>query len=130
MKKHIKGFTVIELIIIILIISVASVIFFIQKNNIENIAKDNAKKTALNSMYYALEEVFYKENKYYPRAIDQATLRSVDPTLFTDPNGVVIGQPNCAYSYNATDCESEKCQKYILKAELLYEDDYKKTNRN
>lgn len=130
MNRLIKGFTVIELVFIIIVAGTASVVFFAQKSNIQNVAKDNTKKTAINSMYYSLEEVFYKENNYYPQFIDETNLRSVDPAVFTDPSGVKINQPKCAYSYNATDCTADKCQKYILKAELDYEDNYIKTNRN
>lgn len=130
MTKQISGFTVIELIFAIVILSTASIIFFVQKNNIEIVAQDDAKKTAINSMYYALEKVFYKENGYYPQSISDENLRSVDPTLFTDLNGIKLGQSGCAYSYIPTDCTDGKCQKYTLRADLAKEDDYEKTNAN
>ena len=104
MKKKTGGFTVIELVFIIVVLVLASIIFFVQKNNVEIIAQNNTKKTAINSMYYSLEEVFYPTNKYYPQTIGTDNLKSVDPTLFTDPNGIKIGKAGSAYTYSPTNC--------------------------
>ena len=130
MKKRISGYTVIELVFVIVIIGLASIIFFIQKNNIETIAQDNAKKTAINAMYYGLEEVFYPANKYYPQTVSSDNLKSVDPALFTDPNGKKIGTAGSTYTYTPTNCTSNKCKSYTLKTTLTNEADYIKTNRN
>ena len=130
MKNKSKGFTVIELIFIIIVFGLASILFFVQKNNIEVIAQNNTKKTAINSMYYSLEEVFYPANKYYPRTIDSTNLYSVEPSLFTDPNGVKLGTAESAYTYSATDCNENKCKSYTLKSTLEKEADYIKTNKN
>ena len=130
MTKHSNGFTVIELIFVAVLVGVASVVFFIQKQNLEVIAQDNTKKTAINAMYYSLEEVFYAANKYYPQSISSDNLKSVDPTLFTDPNGVKIGTAGGDYSYSPTDCTDKKCKSYTLKATLENEGDYIKTSLN
>lgn len=130
MQKRLGGFTVIELIFIIIILGVASIIFFVQKNNIQVIAQDNAKKTAINAMYYSLEEVFYPANKYYPRTINNDNLTSVDPDLFKDPNGVKLGTAGSAYTYSPTNCTDDKCKSYTLKATLTNEADYVKSSRN
>ena len=50
MTKKSHGFTVIELIFIIVVVGIASVIFFVQKNNLQLVADDSAKKTAINAM--------------------------------------------------------------------------------
>lgn len=130
MKKHTNGFTVIELIFVIVVFGLASILFFIQKQNIETVASDNTKKTAINSMYYGLEEVFYPANNYYPQTISSDNLKSVDPNLFTDPNGIELGKSGSAYTYTPTNCTDNKCQSYTLKATLSNEDDYIKTNKN
>lgn len=130
MKNKSKGFTVIELVFIIIVLGVASIIFFVQKNNVEVIAQDNTKKTAINSMYYGLEEVFYPANKYYPQTIGTDNLKSVDPALFKDPNGVKLGTAGGAYTYSPTNCTDNKCKSYTLKATLTNEADYVKTSRN
>lgn len=130
MTKRANGFTVIELIFIITIAAAASIIFFVQKNNIQTVAEDDAKKTAINSIYYSLEEVYYKGNGYYPQTIDSAILPSVDPDLFTDPSGIAIGSAGSAYSYDPVNCADNKCKSYTLKASLANEADYIKTSRN
>jgi Tfp pilus assembly protein PilE len=130
MKNKSKGFTVIELVFIIIVLGIASIIFFVQKNNIQVIAQDNTKKTAINSMYYSLEEVFYPANKYYPQTIGTDNLKSVDPALFKDPNGVKLGTAGSDYTYSPTNCSDNKCKSYTLKTTLTNEADYVKTSRN
>lgn len=130
MKKRSGGFTVVELILIIVVLGVAGIIFFVQKNNMAVIARDNSEKTAINAMYYSLEEVFYPANKYYPQTIGTENLASVDPALFKDPSGVKLGTAGSAYTYSPTNCTDSKCKSYILKATLTNEVDYVKNSRN
>ncbi len=129
-KKHISGFTVIELIFVAVLLAVASVIFFVQKSDLESVARDNHRKTAINAMYYGLEEVFYPEKGYYPRSLDSDTLKSVDPDLFNDPDGQAIGSSGSSYLYSPTECSNEKCKSYKLSATLENEDDFVKENRD
>jgi len=130
MIKRKNGFTVIELLFIVVLLGAASILFFIQKNNIETSAQDNTKKTAINAMYYSLEEVFYSANKYYPQSISSDNLKSVDPALFTDPNGIKIGTSGSTYTYTPTNCLENKCKSYTIKTTLANEADYIKTNKN
>jgi len=130
MTKRSSGFTIIEILFVAVFVGVASIIFFMQKQNVEVIARDNAKKTAINAMYYSLEEVFYAANKYYPQTIGSNNLKSVDPSLFTDPNGVTLGSAGSAYAYTPINCVDSKCKSYTLQTTLENEADYIKTNRN
>ncbi len=127
--KYTRGFTVIELLIVIVLLAGASVLFFIQKNNVEVAAKDEMRKTSVNAMYYSLEEVYFKQNQAYPRSLSTETLPSVDPELFKDPSGVKVGEADSNFSYEATDCDNDKCKAYTLRTVLQNEDDYIKTNR-
>ena len=128
--KSSRGFTVIELIFVIVAFAAASIIFFVQKNNVEVAARDDTRKTAINAMYYSLEEVYYKEHSAYPRTITEELLPSVDPTLLKDPSGVKIGESTSNYRYEASNCDGDKCKAYTLRAELEYEADYVKENKN
>lgn len=130
MKKDANGFTVIEIIFVAFIAILASIVFFVQKNSIELIAHDNTKKTAINSMYYSLEEVFYAANGYYPQTINSDVLKSVDPSLFKDPSGIAINTTGSDYSYTPSNCTDNKCKKYELKAILENEADFIKNSRN
>lgn len=127
-RQH--GFTVIELIFIILLLSVASVLFFTQKNNIEVAARDNTRKTSLNAMYYSLEEVYYPTHHSYPDSISKDNLTSLDPTLFIDTNGITLGTAGSDYTYTPTNCTDGECQSYTLRSVLQNEDDFVKTSRH
>ncbi len=129
MNKRTNGFTVIEILLIVSVLMAASILFFIQKNNISVSSRDDTRKTAINAMYYSLEEVYHKTNKYYPTSIDEKVLPSVDPELFTDPNGNKIGSAESDYRYEPTNCKDDKCSSYTLRSKLQNEDDFVKTNK-
>lgn len=130
MSKVSRGFTVIEVIIVVVLLSVASIVFFVQKSAIESASRDEQRKVAINSLYYGLEEVFHKENGYYPRTINDDTLRSVDPALLKDMNDVKIGESNSEYRYEPTNCDGDRCQSYTLRTTLENEDDFVRTQRD
>jgi len=126
-----RGFTVIELLVVIVILIVAGWLFFSEKARIDAVDRDNDRKTAVNAMYYTVEEVFYPANGYYPASIDSKSLRAMDPSLFTDPFGNALGANGSDYRYDATGCTTEgKCTGYTLRAIMEREADYIKTNRN
>ena len=60
-----KGFTVLELVIVAAFSSLLLALFFIQKSNLDAMERDEDRKTAINAMYYALEESFYNTHNYY-----------------------------------------------------------------
>lgn len=137
--KHSSGFTVIELIVVIALLASASVLFFVQKNAIEVSARDNQRKTAINAMYYALEEIYVKQNGSYPRTLSASTLPSVDPALFTDPEGIAVGQTSVTindtaypvesnYRYEPTGCVDDACTGYTLRSTLENEADFVRSN--
>ena len=125
-----SGFTVIEVCVLVVFLVVAGAIFVIQKGELQQQFNDKTRKTAINAMYYNLEEVFYKQNGYYPKTINEKTLTAIDPNLFTDPLGVVLGEEGSQYRYEPTDCDGEKCQSYTLRADLDLEEDYIKKSKN
>ena len=127
--KSSRGFTVIEIIIVAALFLTASAVFFIQKNNVEIAARDSFRKTAINAIYYSLEEVYFAENKSYPRSVSAEVLPSVDPDLFTDPNGVKIGESNSDFRYEPLNCTDSACKGYSLRASLEGEADFIKQNR-
>jgi len=125
-----KGFTIIELLCIVVLLAAASVLFFVQKNNLETAQRDDIRKTSINAMYYSIEEVYFTTNGFYPRTIDTAVLPSVDPVLFKDPAGIKIGEAESDYRYEPFNCADDKCKSYTLRTMLENEDDYVRTNRS
>lgn len=129
MKRE-SGFTVIEILAVILFLGAATILLFIQKDNLQASQRDHTRKTAVNAMYYNLEEVFFEKNGYYPSKIDSKMLRAMDPELFTDPDGVKMNEDSSSYRYEGLNCNNEKCKAYKLTATLEKEAVYEKTNRN
>lgn len=130
MARRTSGFTVLELVFIIVVLSAASVIFFVQKNNISLAARDEQRKTAINAIYYSLEQVYYKQNNAYPKTVTSAILPSVDPAQFIDPAGVKIGDNTSDYRYEPAGCTDNNCRSYTLRTTLENEADFVKTSIN
>lgn len=129
MKRE-HGFTVIEIIVVMVFLAAATTILLVQRGNLTAANRDSQRKIAINAMYYGIEEVYYEANKSYPAKIDSKTIRAMDPELFTDPNGIKLGEADSDYRYEGVNCENNKCKGYSLRANLEKEDDYIKTNRN
>lgn len=126
-----RGFTVIELLVVIVVLSVGAWLFFSERATVEAASRDAERKVAINAMYYNLEEVFYETNGYYPRKIDSKTLRAMDTALFTDPDGIKLGESESDYRYEPTNCSvDDKCTAYTLRSSMEREDDFVRTNRN
>ena len=126
-----KGFTVLELVLCIIFVGIFVVLFFMQKVNSDAMERDEDRKVAINAMYFALEEGYYAQNKYYPEAINNAeVLPWIDPNLFADPYKVNIWAEGSNYVYEAKNCEDGKCKSYELRATMEKEEDYVKTSRN
>jgi len=128
--KSSRGFTVIELLVVVVLLAGSSILFFVQRNNIEVAARDEARKTSINAMYYGLEEVYFKEHQSYPRTISSSVLPSIDPELFKDTSGVKIGESTSEFRYEPLNCTDDNCKSYTLRTTLENEDDYVKTSRN
>lgn len=128
--KNAFRLTVIEVVVILIFASLAALVLLYQMANITASQRDNDRKTSINAMYYNLEEVFYEKNGYYPLEINSEVLRAMDPDLFTDPQGVALGEPASDYRYDGIDCQNNQCSAYKLIARLDKEADYVKVNRN
>jgi prepilin-type N-terminal cleavage/methylation domain-containing protein len=126
-----RGFTVIELLVVLVILIVGAWLFFSEQDNVNAVQRDSARKVAINAMYYNLEEVYYPQHNYYPQHIDSKTLRAMDPALFTDPTGIALGESDSDYRYDATGCSTDgHCTGYTLRSIMERESDYTKTNRS
>ena len=68
-QKTKRGFTIIELVVVIFFASLLVVLFFLQKLNLDAMHRDEQRKEAINAMYYALEEGFHAKNGYFQKKI-------------------------------------------------------------
>lgn len=125
-----RGFTVIELLGLIVLLTIVGVVFWTQKTTLETSARDDARKTSINALYYGLEEVYYPAQKNYPKTLSASTLPSVDPALFKDPQGIELGESESDYRYEGKNCTGDTCKSYSLRTSLENEADYVKDSRN
>lgn len=123
-----SGFTVVELIVVIVVLVVAGLLFWSQKSQADAAARDKQRKTDINAIAYALNRVYYKKHGYYPQTISPDTFKLVDPALLKDPYGRPVGARNSDYRYQAKDCQNNKCQGFTLRALLELESDYIKSS--
>jgi len=129
--KRSQGFTVIELIVVVVFVAAAATLLFIQRSNLQASHRDADRKTAINAMYYSLEEVYYAKNGFYPAKIDSKTLPSADPDLFTDPDGTLMNETGAEYHYKGLNCSLDNhCKSYKLTADMEREATYAKLSRH
>lgn len=129
MKRQ-HGFTVIEIIVVIVFLAATATLLFVQRSNLVAAQRDTDRKMAINAMYYNLEEVFFAQKGYYPTNIGSKSLTAMDPALFADPNGIIINEASSDYRYEPLACDTDnKCKGYTLRAQLEKEADFIKTNR-
>ena len=127
--KNESGFTAIELIIAILVLITAGVVFWTQKNELSAQHRDQQRKTAINAIYYNLEEVVYPGLNGYPETIDAKQLKAMDSELLKDPKGITLGTHGSTYSYEPSSCDKGICRHYVLRADLEKEADFTKRSQ-
>ncbi|HWZ66132.1 MAG TPA: type II secretion system protein [Patescibacteria group bacterium] len=129
-QKRQSGFTVLELIVVVVFLVAAGTIFYVQKRDLQIEKGDSQRKTAINAIYYDLEEVFYFANKAYPEKLLSDQLKGIDPALLIDPNNVAVGDQKSQYHYEPKDCKDGLCKSYKLWADMVHEPTYTKPSRN
>jgi type II secretory pathway pseudopilin PulG len=138
------GFTAIELLVAFVVLATLTIFFAVQRHDLEVATRDQARKVAVNAMYYDLTEVFYAQNKYYPETISRNNLKAIDPALFIDPDKFMLNGTECTYTdgedkkpanndcnyrYTPSECnEKGECQKFKLTADMEAEAAYTKSS--
>ena len=125
-----KGFTALELVIAVGFVGAAVLFFMMQKATIDAYARDDHNKTAINAMYYALEDVYHFTFGYYPEVLTEETLRGADPRFMVDHAGNFVGSVGSALNYEPENCNDGKCSSYVLRALLEKETDFIRRSRN
>lgn len=135
LKKRNEGFTIVELLIVIVVIAILAMLVLTTYSGIQAKARNSQRQTDVQSLQTQIE-AFFSQNGYYPSRTDMndATWRStnmksldaqslVDPKNPTQAQTLVAAPAANSYSYAVTDsadasCEADdtQCAKYTLTA--------------
>lgn len=111
------GFTIIELMVCIVVVSALSVLALTNIRGVRAEKRDDQRKSDINAVYYQLES-FHETNGYYPQELSLNNLKGIDPQSLVDNNGKSINQVGSVYSYTPSGCTDAKCTGFVLTTEL------------
>lgn len=112
-----SGFTIIELMVVIVFLSALSALALINIRGIRAENRDAERKGDINAVFFQLE-TFHQANGYYPATFDAKTLKGINPDALKDTVGRTFNEEGSQYNYRARGCNDTKCKSYELSAEL------------
>ena len=112
LKNKSKGFTIVELLIVIVVIGILATLVIVTFTGIQQKARNSQRQTDINAVDSHVE-AFYAQYGYYPTladlqssSFDSTYLKGLDPQALIDPKGgtTTIGASASAtqYAYVAT----------------------------
>lgn len=128
-----SGFTIIELLIVIVVIGILATLVIVSFTGIQQRARNTKRQTDINAIASHVEAYYANEGKYPTRAnMNDATfqstnLKGLDPAAYKDPSGTastLAAAPAAnVYAYQPTaddgsacDNSTTNCTKYTLTA--------------
>lgn len=132
-KAAAKGFTIVELLIVIVVIGILAALVVVTYNGIQQKARDTERKTDINALHGQLEAYQAQNGKYPTLAnVNDATFRStnmkgLDAAALQDPKGTaqtLVDTPAAnvyAYAVAPVGCDNGvggDCTSYALTATL------------
>jgi type IV pilus assembly protein PilA len=136
LKKRNQGFTIVELLIVIVVIGILALLVITTYSGIQAKARNSKRQTDIQSLQTQLE-AYFSQNGFYPSRTDMngsawlnTNMKSLDQSALTDPSNptqskTLLAAPAAkSYSYavtqsdGSTSCESDDttCAKYTLTA--------------
>lgn len=112
LKKRQSGFTIVELLIVIIVIGILATLVIVTFTGIQQKARDNQRQTDVAAVASHVE-AFNAQNGYYPSLADLQTasflssnLKGLDPDALIDPKGSALAgtTSSTAYGYETTGC--------------------------
>ncbi len=132
-RKNNRGFTIVELLIVIVVIGILAALVVVTYNGIQQKARDTERKTDINALHGQFE-AYQAQNGKYPTLANAndatfraANLKGLDPAALQDPKGAaqtLVAAPaanNYAYAVTPAGCDNGAngdCTQYTLTATL------------
>lgn len=95
-SKKAKGFTIVELLIVIVVIGILATLVIVTFAGIQKKGRDSQRQTDINSVASHVE-AFYAQFGYYPTHADittasflSANMKGLDPEALKDPKGAAL----------------------------------------
>jgi prepilin-type N-terminal cleavage/methylation domain-containing protein len=127
LKSKQKGFTIVELLIVIVVIGILVALVVTTFSGIQRRARDTERQTDIKAVHSQLE-AYYAQEGHYPVLADitAANLPGLDDEALVDPGGGALasgGGSSSAYGYATVpaDCDNAgagDCTEYTLTATL------------
>jgi prepilin-type N-terminal cleavage/methylation domain-containing protein len=132
LNKRQSGFTIVELLIVIVVIGILATLVIVTFSGIQQKARDTKRKTDINAIDSHVE-AYYANSGNYPTlaAVNDATwrgtnMKGLDPNALQDPKGssqALVSAPAAnGYAYEPTGCSgtatTDTCTAFTLTATL------------
>lgn len=132
LKKRSEGFTIVELLIVIVVIGILATLVIVTFTGIQQKARDSQRQTDINAINNSLA-AYYAQNGSYPTvaalndpSFRSANLKGLDPEALLAPNSTTAISAAAAttakYQYDPSGCSgtatTDTCTGYTLSALL------------
>jgi len=126
LKKRDQGFTIVELLIVIVVIGILAALVLNSFSGVQARARDTERRTDINAVATQLE-VYYNDNGGYPSTTDLTdttwvtnNLKGLDAEALKDPKGIALNGNGGTYTYTPlpANCATNACTSFTLSADL------------
>ncbi len=122
LKKRDQGFTIVELLIVIVVIGILALLVITTYSGIQAKARNSKRASDVKSLQTQIE-AFFSQNGYYPNLTDMnsnawltANMKSLDQNALVDPSNpnqsktLVTAPVAKSYAYAVTDSSGNSCE--------------------
>jgi type IV pilus assembly protein PilA len=108
LKQQNKGFTIVELLIVIVVIGILALLVITTYAGIQQKARNTKRQTDVSALQTQIE-AFYQTSGYYPNLTDMNSAALTDPSNATQSKTLVGAPAAKSYSYVATNAAGATC---------------------